>query len=192
MACLGVLCLGFAGCCGTATCRRDAPPGAVSHEPGANLCAERLADALLAKTGTVAQAICGTAKGNSFAADCVIKSDGRRLTVVFLAPHGRLATLSYTAAEGVKWRSESSSVPRSLSPAYVLFDLAAVNLKAATLRNALGNGFLVSEDGRMRRIAREGGERLAEVESLPSGDMRFTHLRYGYSYTIRNIDAAKP
>ena len=165
-------------------------PGVLHDEvvvaPGIAIKSGPLASALLDRTGTFVHAVCGTARGRAFAADCIMKSDGSRFVAVFVSPGGsRIATLAYTRENGVEWKCDSRAVPHTLSPAYLLFDLAAANLSADGLAAALGDGFRVSADSGATRIALADGRPFAEVVRMENGDVRYAHALYGYAYTIR-------
>ena len=69
---------------------RDAPQP-VRVADGVMLDSAPLVEALLARTGTVVQAVNGSWKDNAFAAEVVMKGDGQKFTAVFLAPTLRRA-----------------------------------------------------------------------------------------------------
>ena len=69
---------------------RDAPQP-VRVADGVMLNSAPLVEALLARTGTVVQAVNGSWKDNAFAAEVVMKGDGQKFTAVFLAPTLRRA-----------------------------------------------------------------------------------------------------
>ena len=90
---LGLLSALLCGCQSVVV--REAPQP-VRVADGVTIDSAPLVEALLARTGTVVQAVNGSWKENAFAAEVVMKGDGRQLTAIFLAPQMRLATITLT------------------------------------------------------------------------------------------------
>ena len=172
----------LAGCSTTLVRETPAP---VRVADGAQLDTTRLVEALLDLKGTRVQAANGSWKDKVFAAQCVLKGDGEKLTAVFLAPQLRLLTITLTRPHTVTCE-RAPQVPRAFEPEYALVDLAYVNLDAETLRRAVSPALRVEDDGTTRRI-RAGDALVAEVVRRANGDVDFRNLRYGYSYTLRPV-----
>ena len=176
-----LLCIGafLAFCCGCATT-------VVREEPN-NVA---MAEALLAGVkGTVVQSVSGAWKDEAFAAECVLKGDGKRFTAVLLAPQMRLATLTIEKPHTIRWE-RAPQLPASLDPEYVVFDLALVTLPTAQLAKALGADFKVEEtlDGKRRSIVdAKRGELQSIRQVLPDGDVYFRNVRYGYEFTVKTV-----
>ena len=144
-----------------------------------------LAEAMLDFRGEEVQSLVGTWKDRTFAAQCVFKGDGERLTVVFLAPQMRLATLRIARPRSIRYE-RSAVVPQALEPEYAIADAAFVNLPAEKLARALGPGWNVEDDGKRRTISVRGGDAVAEVERV-DGAIRYRSLKYGYGYEVKKI-----
>ena len=144
-----------------------------------------LVEALLGLKGTRVQAANGSWKDQVFSAQCVLKGDGEKLTAVFLAPQLRLLTITLTKPHTVTCE-RAPQVPRAFEPEYALADLAYVNLDAETLRRAVAPALSVEDDGTTRRI-KSGDTLVADVVRRANGDVDFRNVRYGYSYTLRNV-----
>lgn len=171
--------------CGCATTVVRPRPQSV-RAGGALLDATPLVEALLARKGTLVQAVNGSWRDRAFQAQCVMKGDGERLTVVFLAPQMRLVTITVEKPHSVRFEC-APQIPSSFEPEYALADLAYVNLEAATLERVLAPTLKVEERGSLRRILTSAGEAVAEVERLPGGDIAFRNLEHGYVYTLKTI-----
>ncbi len=170
------------GCQGVVV--RDAPlPVRVAD--GVAVDSAPLVEALLARTGTVVQAVSGSWKDNAFSAEVVMKGDGQRLTAVFLAPQMRLATITLTPPRTIRFE-RAANIPRMFEPEYALADLAFVNLDAATLGRAVAPTLRVEDDGATRRIL-AGETPVAELATNPDATRTFRNLVHGYSYTLREI-----
>ena len=172
----------LAGCASTVTRVRPQPV----HLADVQLDPTPLVEALLARRGTFVQALNGSWRDRAFQAQCVMKGDGERLTVVVLAPQVRLATITVERPHAVSCEF-APQIPRSFEPEYLLADLAFVNLATDDLRRALAPAFRVEETGAVRRILTARGTPVAELERLADGDTTFRNLQHGYSYTLRTI-----
>ncbi len=175
-----VAALAVAGC--STTLVRDRP-NAVSFRSLAPIETAPLAEALLDLHGVRAQAIEGAWKENAFAAEVVMKGDGSRFTAVFLAPQMRLATLTLERPHSIRFE-RAPQIPRSFEPEYLIADLAFINLETEVLRRAFGSGAIVSDDGRVRRVAAADGSPIAELVRSEDGSLRYRNLVYGYDYSI--------
>ena len=163
---------------------RDAPEP-VRVADGVMIDSAPLVEALLARTGTVVQAVSGSWKDNTFAAEVVMKGDGQQFTAVFLAPQMRLATITLTRPRTIRYE-RAAQIPRLFEPEYALVDLAFVNLDAPTLRSALGPAFRVEDDGATRRIF-AGTTPIADLVTNPDATHTFRNLIHNYEYTLRHI-----
>ena len=172
----------LAGC--STTLVRETPES-VRVADGVRLETTPLVEALLGFKGTRVQAANGAWKDRVFAAQCVLKGDGEKLTAVFLAPQLRLLTITLTKPHTITCE-RASQVPRMFEPEYALVDLAYVNLDATTLRRAVAPALSVEDDGTTRRI-KAGDTLVADVVRRPNGDVDFRNVRYGYSYTLRTV-----
>ena len=172
----------LAGC--STTLVRETPER-VRVADGVQLETTPLVEALLGFKGTRVQAANGSWKDQTFSAQCVLKGDGEKLTVVFLAPQLRLLTITLTKPHTVTCE-RAAQIPRAFEPEYALADLAYVNLDAETLRRAVAPTLSVEDDGTTRRI-KSGDTLVADVVRRANGDVDFRNLRYGYSYTLRNV-----
>ena len=172
----------LAGCSTTLVRER---PASVRVADGVQLETTPLVEALLEFKGTRVQAANGSWKDQVFSAQCVLKGDGEKLTVVFLAPQLRLLTITLTKPHTVTCE-RAPQVPRAFEPEYALADLAYVNLDAETLRRAVAPVLRVEDDGTTRRI-RAGDTLVAEIVRHANGDIDFKNLRHGYSYTLRPV-----
>ena len=172
----------FAGC-STTLVREN--PVSVRVADGVQLETTPLVEALLKFRGTRVQAANGSWKDQVFSAQCVLKGDGEKLTVVFLAPQLRLLTITLTKPHTVMCE-RAAQVPRVFEPEYALADLAYVNLDAETLRHVVAPALRVDDDGTTRRIS-AGDTLVAEIVRQANGDIDFKNLRHGYSYTLRPV-----
>ncbi len=180
-----ILCLLAALLCGCqSVVVRDAPRP-VRLADGVQIDSTPLVEALLAQTGTVAQALNGSWKENAFAAEVVMKGDGQTFTAVFLAPQMRLATITLTRPRTIRYE-RAAQIPRMFEPEYALADLAFVNLPAPALRSALGPALRVEDDGATRRSL-AGATPVAELTTHPDGTRTFRNLIHKYEYTLRHI-----
>ena len=173
-----------AGCATTSA--RDAPRpvrlGTARVETAA------LAEALCAQMrGTRVEALNGAWREEVFQAQCVLKGDGETLTVVFLAPQMRLATLTVTRPHAIRF-TRAPRIPSAFEPEYALVDLAFVHLETAALRRAAGPALRIDDDGAARRISTAAGEPVAEVVRQADGTIAFRSRLHGYSYTLRSVD----
>lgn len=172
----------FAGC--STTLVRETPVP-VRIADGVLLDTAPLVEALIGLKGTRVQAANGSWKDQAFSAQCVLKGDGEKLTVVFLAPQLRLLTITLTKPHTITCE-RAAQIPRALEPEYALADLAYVNLDAETLRRVVAPALRVDDDGTTRRVF-AGKTPVAEVVRRANGDIEFKNLRHGYSYTLRSI-----
>ena len=163
---------------------RDAPQP-VRVADGVMIDSAPLVEALLARTGTVVQAVSGSWKDNTFAAEVVMKGDGQQFTAVFLAPQMRLATITLTRPRTIRYE-RAAQIPRLFEPEYALVDLAFVNLDAPTLQSALGPALRVEDDGATRRIF-AGATPIADLVTNPDATHTFRNLIHNYEYTLRHI-----
>ena len=172
----------LAGCATTVARVRPQPV----HLADVQLDPTPLVEALLARRGTLVQALNGSWRDRAFQAQCVMKGDGERLTVVLLAPQVRLATITVERPHVVSCEF-APQIPRSFEPEYALTDLAFVNLGTDDLRRVLAPAFRVEETGVLRRILTARGAPVAEVEHLADGNIAFRNLQHGYSYILRTV-----
>lgn len=179
---IGACALTIAGC-STTTVRSDLEKVYVTDETKVDV--TPLAEALLARTGTVVQAISGSWKDRNFTAECVRKSDGRTMTAIFLAPTMRLATIRIDAPHTLSY-TRAPQIPKAFVPEYALFDLALVNLDMATLASALGPSLSIVEKGNSREITANGIP-VATLMRNPDGTLRLKNHIRGYSYTLKPL-----
>jgi len=172
----------FAGCSTTTVHERPQTVRAA----GADLDATPLVEALLAWKGTRVQAVNGSWRDRTFQAQCVMKGDGERLKVVFLAPQLRLVTITVEKPHAVQCE-RAPQIPSSFEPEYALADLAYVNLDTATLRRVLAPNLRVEERDGLRRILTAAGAPVAEVARPEAGDWTYRNLEHGYTYTLKTI-----
>lgn len=172
----------LAGCSTTLVRENPAP---VRVADGVLLDTTPLVEALVGLKGTHVQAANGAWKDQVFSAQCVLKGDGEKLTVVFLAPQLRLLTITLTKPHTVTCE-RAPQVPHAFEPEYALADLAYVNLDAETLRRVVAPALRVDDDGTTRRI-RSGDTLVAEIVRQANGDIDFKNHRHGYSYTLRPV-----
>lgn len=169
----------LAFCCGCATTL-------VRENPGNSA----LAEALLAEIkGVRVQSVNGAWKDEAFAAECVLKGDGKKFTAVLLAAQMRLATLTVERPHTMRWE-RAPQVPATLDPEHVMFDLALAALSTDTLAKALGNGYRVDEtaDGKRRTVFDVKRNELHSVRQiLPEGDVYFRNVPYGYEFTVKTV-----
>ena len=172
----------LAGCSSTLVREKPEP---VRVADDASLDTAPLVEALLGLKGTRVQAANGAWKDKVFSAECVLKGDGEKLTAVFLAPQLRLLTITLTKPHTVTCE-RAPQIPRAFEPEYALADLAYVNLDTEALRRAVTPTLSVEDDGTTRRV-KAGDALVAEVVRRANGDVDFRNVRYGYSYTLRNV-----
>lgn len=153
---------------------------------GVPLDAAPLVEALLARKGTLVQAVDGAWRDRTFQAQCVTKGDGEKLTVVFLAPQVRLVTITVEKPGRITCE-RVPQIPQSFEPEYALADLACVNLETDALRRALAPTHRVEESGATRRILTAAGTVVSEVERKGDGTVAFRNLEHGYSYNLKTI-----
>ena len=160
-------------------------PHPVRVADGVQIDSAPLVEALLARTGTVVQAVSGNWKENAFAAEVVMKGDGQQLTAIFLAPQMRLATITLTRPHTIRFE-RAAQIPRMFEPEYALADLAFVNLPAPALRRAVAPSLRVEDDGATRRIF-AGDTPVADLVTNPDATRTFRNLVHGYTYTLKTI-----
>ena len=179
---LGLLSVLLCGCQSIVV--RDAPQP-VRVVDGVMIDSAPFVEALLARTGTVVQAISGSWKENVFAAEVVMKGDGQQLTAIFLAPQMRLATITLTRPHTIRYE-RAAQIPRMFEPEYALVDLAFVNLDAQTLHNAVSPTLRVEDDGTARHIF-AGNIPVADLVTNPDATRTFRNLVHGYTYTLKTV-----
>lgn len=166
----------LAGC--ASTIRRETPL-AVSPAPGMTLETAPFAESLLAQThGTSVDTLVGAWKENAFSAECVMKGDGEKLTIVFLAPQMRLGTLVLERPHMLAW-TPSPRIPRVFEPEYLLLDLAFAKLDPETFRRALPAGYAFEASTAGRTLKSSDGTILLTL----TGHELVNPVR-GYRYTI--------
>ena len=178
----GLLAAALCGCQNVVV--REAPQP-VRVADGVMVDSAPIVEALLAQTGTVVQAVSGSWKENAFAAEVVMKGDGRQLTAIFLAPQMRLATITLTRPRTIRYE-RAAQIPRMFEPEYALADLAFVNLDAPTLRRAVAPALRVDDDGATRRIF-AGETPVADLVANRDGTRTFRNLVHGYTYTLKPL-----
>lgn len=179
---LPILALLVGGC---ATTLERATPQAVRLGE-AKLETTALVEALLARKGTTVQAVNGSWRDQTFQAQCVMKGDGEKLTVVFLAPQMRLVTITVTKPHAIRYE-RAPRIPSVFEPEYALADLAFVNLETDALKRAVSPALRVVDDGITRRIETSAGEGVAEVVRNASGTQTFRNLLHGYQYELKSV-----
>lgn len=168
--------------CGTVVVRDDPRP--VRAADGVMVETIPIVEAMLSRTGTVVQAVSGSWKENAFAAEVVMKGDGREFTAVFLAPQMRLATITLSRPHSIRYE-RAAQIPRMFEPEYALFDLALANLDTDTLKRTLP-GLDIADDGTVLRVGTANAP-VAELVRNPAGDRMLRNLVHGYEYTVKNI-----
>jgi len=171
----------FAGCATTVTRAR---PKAVRFAEQAPVEMTPLVEALLGFTGTRISHLAGTWREEAFVADAVMKGDGKKLTIVFLAPQMRLATITLTRPHALVY-TRAPQIPALLDPEYVLADVAFAHLPTEVLRQAGAGAFAVADDGVTRRVTLPDGTCLAELVRAADGSATYRNPLYGYEYTLR-------
>ena len=153
---------------------------------GVEVDAAPLAKALLAEVrGVKAVSLQGSWNDHAFSAECVLKGDGETLSVVFLAPQMRLATLRLRRPCALEWE-RSPMVPEAFKPEYAIFDLAVFHLSMPALRRALGHAFSGEEVGPSRRVSR-GGETVLSIMLQKDGGTKLENAIWGYEYVAKEI-----
>ena len=153
---------------------------------GVEVDAAPLAEALLAEVrGVKAVSLQGSWNDNAFSAECVLKGDGEELSVVFLAPQMRLATLRLHRPCVVEWE-RSPMVPEAFKPEYAIFDLAVFYLPVPALRRALGPAFSVTEVGTTRRVC-HGGDAVVSIIAQKDGGAKLENALWEYEYVVKEI-----
>lgn len=173
----------WAGC--STTLVREEPETIRVGEAGLPCAMAPLAEALLAQHGTTVSAVNGNWKDHVFSAECVLKGEEGRFTVVFLAPQMRLATLTITPPHTITFE-RARALPAAFEPEYALFDIAVVNLPANVLRKSLGTSFVVSETGATRTVLAHGVP-VARRQKMPNGLVHYDNLSLGYSYDLKEV-----
>lgn len=175
----------WCGGCAT-TCVRDAPRAVRLGEARVETAA--LVEALREQVkGTRVQALNGAWRDQVFQAQCVLKGDGDTLTVVFLAPQMRLATLTVTRPHAIRF-ARAPRIPSAFEPEYALVDLAFVHLETDALRRAAGTALRIEDDGVTRRVSTAAGKPVADVARQADGTVVFRNLLHGYSYALKTVD----
>lgn len=157
---------------------------------GAEVQMTHVVEALLSMRGVRVQALNGAWKDRAFQAQCVMKGDGEKLTVVFLAPQIRLVTINVERPHALSCE-RAPQIPRAFEPERALLDLAFVNLPMDELRRALAPALRVEENAEgARRLLSRDGVLLAELSPTGADGMRrFRNAVYGYEYEIRDISS---
>lgn len=145
-------------------------------------------EALLLLKGVRVQALSGAWKERAFQAQCVMKSDGKKLTIVFLAPQMRLVTITVDKPYALKCEC-APHIPRAFEPERALLDLAFVNLPLDVLRCSLAPALRVEEMANgARRFVSFDGTFVAEIVPTHTDGMRkFRNAIYGYEYEICDV-----
>lgn len=178
--------LGVAGCQVFSSTTDHTVPVAVSLK-GTRLETTALVEALLAEKGTRIEAVNASYKDEAFQAQCVFKSDGEKLNVVFLAPQMRLLTILVTKPHRV-WCEKAPQIPQLFEPEYALVDLAFINLPLPKLRAAIGPTLKVDESNGVRRICRvRDGGLVAELAPAEGGMRRYRQVLFGYEYLLKEV-----
>ena len=178
--------LGVVGCQVFSSTTDHTAPVAVSLK-GTQLETTALVEALLAEKGTRIEAVNANYKDEAFQAHCVLKSDGEKLNVVFLAPQMRLLTILVTKPHRV-WCEKAPQIPRLFEPEYALVDLAFINLPLAKLQAAVAPTLKVDEANGVRRICRASdGGLVAELAPAESGARRYRQALFGYEYLLKEV-----
>lgn len=161
----------LAGGCSTVVVRDD--PKSVYVSDSAKVDAAPLVEALVENFRQVrVQALDATWKGRPFTAEVVLKGDGEKMTVVFLAPQMRLATITLSRPHRIEYE-RAPRVPESFAPEYAVVDLAFVLLPETVLAAALGPAFAVKDDGARRELIC-GGEVVRSLERR-GGEIQFSN-----------------
>lgn len=174
----------FAGC--STTLVRDEP---IPVRMGAaEVPMTRTVEALLSMKGVRVQALNGAWKDHALQAQCVMKGDGDKLTVVFLAPQIRLVTINLERPHALRCE-RAPQIPSAFEPENALLDLAFVNLPVDELRRSLSPALRVEEnaDG-ARKLFAPDGTLVAELAAAGADGVRkYRNAVYGYEYEIREI-----
>lgn len=178
--------LACAGCLMPSAPTERSAPIAVSLK-GTRLETTALVEALMSETGTRIEAINAVYKNEAFQAQCVLKSDGEKLTVVFLAPQMRLVTITVTKPHAI-WCEKAPQIPRLFEPEYALVDLAFINLPRTKLQAAVAPTLKVEEAGGVRCIRRASdGLVVAELRTTAAGERRYRQAVFGYEYQLKEV-----
>lgn len=178
--------LGVVGCQVFSSTTDHTAPVAVSLK-GTQLETTALVEALLAEKGTRIEAVNANYQDEAFQAHCVLKSDGEKLNVVFLAPQMRLLTILVTKPHRV-WCEKAPQIPRLFEPEYALVDLAFINLPLAKLQAAVAPTLKVDEANGVRRICRASdGGLVAELAPAEGGMRRYRQVLFGYEYLLKEV-----
>lgn len=180
---VGAVCLLGGGCLSSQVAREE--PVTVSFGD-VELETTALVEALLAQKGTHVQAVNAQYKEDGFQAQCVRKSDGEKLTVVFLAPQMRLVTITVTKPHAIQYE-RAPQIPSVFEPEYALTDLAFVNLPVATLRKALGSALRVEETEDARQFWTPDGRLVAELRTDIDGARIYRNAVFGYLYQLSDL-----
>lgn len=143
-----------------------------------------LVEAILDLKGVCIQSVAGSWKNNAFAAQMVMKGDGRTTTIVFLAPQMRLATVTLTRPHALKFE-HVPQIPQAFEPEYMLADFAFVNLETEVLRRACGDAFRIADDGMSRTVSFADGTALAELVRAADGSAHYRNRVYDYEYDLQ-------
>lgn len=176
--------LSLAGCMSPTIVDREAPMMVTMK--GVRLETTALVEALLAQKGTRIQAVGGSYRDEAFQANCVMKGDGEKLTVVFLTPVMRLATIMVSKPHALHCET-APQIPRAFEPEYALVDLAFVNLPAVTLRRCVEPVLRVEERDGVRRISSSDGNLVAELRNQADGSQAYRNVVFGYEYELRAL-----
>lgn len=178
--------LASAGCLMSSVPTERPAPIVVSLK-GTQLETTALVEALMSETGTRIEAVNATYKNDAFQAQCVLKSDGEKLTVVFLAPQMRLVTITVTKPHAIRCE-KAPQIPRLFEPEYALVDLAFINLPLAKLQAAVAPTLKVEETAGVRCIRRASdGLVVAELRATAAGERQYRQLVFGYEYLLKEV-----
>lgn len=178
---IGILILALYGC---QTVVERERPNDIRYRDAAPVEMTALIEALLDLKGVCVQSVEGAWKDHAFAAQMVMKGDGERATLVFLAPQMRLATVTLTRPHALKFE-HVPQIPQTFEPEYMLADFAFINLETETLRRVCGSQLKIVDDGPCRTIALADGTPLAELTHQSDGTMCYRNRIYGYEYILQ-------
>ena len=155
---------------------------------GAEVQMTRVVEALLSMKGVRVQALNGAWKDHALQAQCVMKGDGDKLTVVFLAPQIRLVTINLERPHALRCE-RAPQIPSAFEPENALLDLAFVNLPVDELRRSLAPALRVEENAAgARKLFAPDGTLVAELAAAGADGVRkYRNAIYGYEYEIREI-----
>ena len=170
--------------CGCQTVVERERPNDIRYRNAAPVEMTALVEALLDLKGVCVQSVEGSWKDHAFAAQMVMKGNGEKTTLVFLAPQMRLATVTLTRPHALKFE-HVPQIPQAFEPEYMLADFAFINLETDVLRRVCGSQLKIVDDGTRRTIALMDGTSLAELTHQTDGTMCYRNRIYGYEYVLQ-------